>query len=353
MEAFLGEIYNWFKKNKRDLPWRQTTDPYSIWLSEIILQQTRVVQGTKYYLRFLEKFPSVKILAGATEDEVLKVWQGLGYYSRARNLHVTAKYIQNECNGVFPANFNDIVKLKGIGPYTAAAIASIAFDLSYPAIDGNVFRVFSRYFGILTPIDSDKGKKEIQQIAHELMPQKNAGFHNQALMEFGALQCVPKSPDCGNCVLRKTCYAAQNKRVDDLPVKSKKIKQKARYFYYYYMESGGSTFIEKREKNDIWRNLYQFPLLESQKQLTEKEILENATFYVNNENSIIKKLSDQKKHVLSHQVIFARLVSVEILKPESLEGKFIQVNKKDIFKFAVPRLIEEFIKDLNLNEKND
>ncbi len=352
MDTFLCTIYNWFKENKRELPWRQTTDPYYIWLSEIILQQTRVAQGTKYYLRFIERFPKVKDLADATEDEVLKEWQGLGYYSRARNLHYTAKYIQNELNGVFPSDYKEILRLKGVGHYTAAAIASIAYDLPYPAIDGNVYRVFSRYFGISTPIDSEKGKKEILQVAMDLMPQQNAGFHNQALMEFGALQCVPKSPACENCGLFNTCYAVQNNLVEKLPVKTKKIKQQNRYFYYYFIERGEIVFFEKREGDDIWKNLYQFPLFESDKLLDEDEILKRDNIpFLHDCNFNIKKLSPVKKHVLSHQIILARMVFIEIQDDKCFNKKFIQVNKKDISKFAVPRLIEEFIKDFNLDEK--
>ena len=348
MDAFLDVIYNWFKENKRDLPWRQTAEPYYIWLSEIILQQTRIVQGTKYYLRFIERFPTVKDLAEATEDEVLKEWQGLGYYSRARNLHFTAKYIHNELSGLFPCSYEEIFRLKGVGPYTAAAIASIAFDLPYPALDGNIYRVLSRYFGISSPIDSEKGRKEIEQIAIELMPEKNAGFHNQALMEFGALQCVPKSPDCKKCVLNESCFARQNKMVDKLPVKIKKIKQQIRYFYYYLIECGEIIILQKREGKDIWRNLYQFPLYESDKPLNENKIL-NVENIPSLEKCVvnIKMLTAVKKHILSHQVIFARLIFVEIENDDCLDNGFIRANKKDISKFAVPRLIEEFIKDLN------
>ena len=347
MDDFLGIIYSWFKKNMRELPWRQTTDPYRIWLSEIILQQTRVVQGTNYYLRFIEKFPSIKDLANATEEEVLKEWQGLGYYTRARNLHFTARYIQDKLNGKFPSDYKSILGLKGIGSYTAAAIASIAFDLPYPAVDGNIYRFFSRYFGISTPVDTIKGIKEIEQIAKELMPSKNAGFHAQALMEFGALQCIPKSPNCIHCVLLETCYAAQNNLVELLPVKSKKIKQRIRYFYYYFIENNENVFIEKRTGNDIWKNLYQFPLFESAKSLTEDEILKKRHLDIFSECNI-KKISGVKKHVLSHQIIFARFIYVEITGGKCINKKFIEVNKKDISKFAVPRLIEEFIDDLNL-----
>ncbi|MCG6190702.1 A/G-specific adenine glycosylase [Maribellus maritimus] len=355
MEVFLDVIYKWFKRNRRELPWRQTTEPYYIWLSEIILQQTRVAQGTKYYLRFVERFPTVNDLAKATEDEVLKAWQGLGYYSRARNLHFTAKHIQSEFNGKFPSDYKGILKLKGVGPYTAAAIASIAFDLPYATVDGNIYRVLARYYGISTPVDSSKGRKEIETIAGELVPDRNAGFHNQALMEFGALQCIPQTPDCKNCVLLRTCFAAKNKQVQQLPVKTKKIKQQKRYFYYYFIENGEKVYIEKREGKDIWRNLYQFPLFETKEPLTEGEILnntENVGFFKQCHFNI-KRLSAEKKHILSHQVIFSRLVSVEISDSRCVDPKYIQVNKKDISKFAVPRLIEEFIKELNLNEKKD
>ncbi len=349
MNDFLGVIYSWFKKNMRELPWRQTTDPYHIWLSEIILQQTRVVQGTNYYLRFIERFPTIKDLANATEEEVLKEWQGLGYYTRARNLHFTARYIKDKLNGKFPRDYDGILALKGIGPYTAAAIASIAFNLPFPTVDGNIYRVLSRYFGISEPIDSTKGKKMIEQIAKELMPKRNAGFHNQALMEFGALQCIPKSPDCKHCVLLETCYAAQNSLVEVLPVKSKKIKQRTRYFFYYYIENGENVFIEKRINNDIWKNLYQFPLFESANSFEEDELLKIRHLDIFGKCNVnIKKVSGIKKHVLSHQIIFARLIYVELAGDKCIDEKFIEVNKKDISKFAVPRLIEEFIDDLNL-----
>lgn len=353
MDVNLDQIYYWYSKNKRELPWRTTNDPYKIWISEIILQQTRVAQGTDYYLRFIEHFPNVKKLAEAHEDEVLKLWQGLGYYSRARNLHAAAKYICKELNGKFPETYDGIIKLKGAGPYTAAAIASIAFELPFPAIDGNIYRVLSRYFGISTPVDSEKGKKQIEKIAKEIMPQKNAGFHNQALMEFGALQCIPKSPDCNNCPLQISCYAAIHKKTAVLPVKGKRIKQTERFFYYYYIIYNGFTFLEKRTKNDIWKNLYQLPLFESDRNLSETEILANINELFSNEcNIIVKSVSTTKKHVLSHQVIYARCIQIKIDNPQCIRGHFVQVNQKDISTFAVPRLVEQFITELNLNENN-
>lgn len=273
MSTFLNQIYLWYDNNKRDLPWRETSDPYKIWVSEIILQQTRVAQGTSYYLRFIKTFPNIKILAQAGENEVLKLWQGLGYYSRARNLHSSAKFIMKNLNGKFPENYEDILKLKGIGPYTAAAIASIAFDLPYPAVDGNIYRVLSRYLGISTPIDSEKGKKEIHAVASDFIPAKNAGYHNQALMKFGALQCIPKSPQCANCTVSSSCFAALNKSIEMFPAKTKKTKQTQRFFYYFFIENGDFTYIEKRTKNDIWKTCTSFPFLNQTKNFQKKKLL--------------------------------------------------------------------------------
>lgn len=348
MSTILDEIYGWYKENKRELPWRSTSNPYKIWISEIILQQTRVAQGIHYFNRFIEKFPTVNQLAFATEDEVLKLWQGLGYYSRARNLHFTAKIIINEYKSEFPIEYNEILKLKGIGPYTAAAISSIAFNLPHPAIDGNVYRVLSRYFGVETAIDSTKGKKEFQKIAEDLMPPNNPGMHNQALMEFGALQCIPKSPKCNLCPVIETCYAGKNNRVAKLPLKTKKVKQSKRYFYFYYFECEDYTFIEKRTQNDIWKNLYQFPLIESKTELSEVDII-NSNLPINSGSTInIKSISAKKKHVLSHQIIYSRIIHIEIIDSNFRYDKFLRINKKDIFKFAVPRLLEQFIEDLNI-----
>lgn len=341
MNQFITQIHHWYRKNKRELPWRNTHDPYKIWISEIILQQTRVEQGKKYYLNFIERFPSLKHLAEGSEQEVLKLWQGLGYYSRARNLHFTAQFIQNELLGKFPEHYKDIIKLKGIGPYTAAAIASIAYGLPYPAIDGNVYRVLSRYFGISTPIDSGKGKKEFHELATVLLPENNPGFHNQALMEFGALQCTPKSPHCSICPLADSCYAFQKNETDKLPVKEKKTKQRNRYFYYFYIDNGEYTWLEKRIANDIWKNLYQFPLLESDKNFTDSEIAGLKTIpYLNGHPVTVKKISSQTRHVLSHQVIYATLIHIEIPETITINNNLIRIEKKSITEFPVPRLIE-------------
>ena len=348
MSIFLTEIYNWYKKNRRNLPWRETNDPYKIWLSEIILQQTRVEQGVGYYYRFIEKFPTIKKLASANENEVLKLWQGLGYYSRARNLHYSAKFIQKEFKGIFPDDYNDIIRLKGIGPYSGAAIASIAFQLPYPAVDGNIYRLITRYYGIKTPVDSSKGKNEVYSVAKELIPDNQPGIHNQALMEFGALQCTAKSPNCNSCPLYLSCYARINNMTQLLPLKSKKTKQTIRYFNYFYFDHNEFTYLEKRTKNDIWRNLYQFPLLESEKELSEYEygrldFLREIIPY-----PIIAKIFQQKKHILSHQTIYAKLIYVEVKNEFKIRPTFIRINKKDIFTFAVPKLLEHFILDLGV-----
>jgi len=340
MAGFLHDIYIWYKQNQRDLPWRKTTDPYKIWISEIILQQTRVAQGTNYYLKFIERFPTVYDLANADETDVLKLWQGLGYYSRARNLHFAAKQIIENHNGAFPSDYNAIINLKGIGPYTAAAISSIAFNLPYPAIDGNTYRVLARYFGISTPVNSEKGKKEFLKTAQELIPENNPGFHNQALMEFGALQCVPKNPECLRCPILNSCCAARSNEVNRFPVKTGKSKQRIRYFHYYFFDAGKETWLEKRTGNDIWKNLYQFPLTESNTQLTEKEILDRIPIVKPRCPLQVKSISAYRKHVLSHQIIYALLVHIEI--PENcLNGnRYLKIKKEDFSLYPVSRLME-------------
>lgn len=242
---FSTQIIEWYRTNKRDLPWRKTKNPYQIWLSEIILQQTRVEQGLSYYLKFIEKYPSIKDLANAPQDEVLKLWQGLGYYSRARNLHYTSKVITDKYKGEFPATYKEILDLKGIGEYTAAAISSFSFNLPYPVIDGNVYRVLSRVFDIDTPIDSTLGKKEFKELAYELINKNNPSEYNQAIMEFGALYCKPQSPDCENCIFTSTCLAFKTKKINELPVKSKKLKQKNRYFNYLVFIDEDYTYLKK------------------------------------------------------------------------------------------------------------
>ncbi len=342
MDNFLQNIYRWYNINKRNLPWRETSDPYKIWISEIILQQTRVDQGWVYYQNFIKRFPDIETLALAAEDEVLKLWQGLGYYSRARNLHKSAKIIQQRHQGMFPQTYPEILALKGIGPYTAAAIASIAFNLPHPVLDGNVYRFLARYFGITAPVDSTAGKKEFERLAVEIMPDCNPGFHNEALMEFGALQCVPKSPDCLSCPLVDTCSSFADKTTGQLPVKEKKAGRRFRYFCYYLIDNGNSIWLEKRTSDDIWKNLYQFPAVETPKEMTDEEAVTFEPAFLKGCTYTLKSLSSPKKHVLSHQTLHARLVHIELSKKTVHLKQYMNVLKSDLYKYPVPRLIEEF-----------
>ncbi|QKJ62390.1 A/G-specific adenine glycosylase [Flavobacterium sp. M31R6] len=306
---FHNTLIKWYLQNKRDLPWRKTTNPYPIWLSEIMLQQTRVAQGTPYFLSFTTAFPTVFDLAKANEEQVLKLWQGLGYYSRARNLHKTAQTVAFEMNGIFPDNYADLLKLKGIGEYTAAAIASFSYNECVPVVDGNVFRVLSRYFDVETDIAQASAKKEFAALAFELMPKDNPALFNQAIMEFGALQCVPKNPNCTECVFNNSCAALQKKKVDQLPVKLKKTKVRNRYFNYIVaVDDLENTIIQKRTAKGIWHNLYEFPLIETDKvedfetvaqQISQNFFQENKieSLLEYNEESIVHKLSHQHLHI--------------------------------------------------------
>ncbi len=346
MEGFKTNIYSWYSLFKRDLPWRRTDDPYKIWLSEIILQQTRVNQGQEYYLRFIENYPTLSDLAMASEDEILKLWQGLGYYSRARHLHYTARYITEHYNGVFPSDYDSILKLKGVGTYTAAAIASIAYHLPYAVVDGNVFRVLARYFGIVDPVDTNQGKKSIMEIASTLITGSDPGLHNQAIMEFGALQCVPVNPDCNKCPLHPECYAYINNQVDGLPVKKKRTKVRKRYFNYFVIFTDHSVFLKKRTENDIWKNLYEFPMIETGKKINIKKFLSDQQVqYVleNFEQVEIRNISSWQSHILSHQKIGYRFIVVHASLEKKITSHLIKVDKKDIFNFAVPKLLENFI----------
>lgn len=267
---FSDRILSWYAHNKRDLPWRKTRDPYNIWLSEIIMQQTRVAQGLPYYLRFLERFPTVGDLAAAGEEEVLKTWQGLGYYSRARNLHATARKVAGELQGQFPTTYKGLLALRGIGPYTAAAIGSICYKLPTPVVDGNVYRVLSRYFGVEIPVNSTEGSRYIADLAGRVMNLRSPGNYNQALMEFGALQCVPRNPDCGACPLSDSCVALSENKVAQLPVKLPKKAVRKRYFNYFMpVDPEFRTLLLKRKDRGIWQGLYEFPLIESDTELSD------------------------------------------------------------------------------------
>ena len=342
MMSFSNVLIKWYLQNKRDLPWRNTINPYPIWLSEIMLQQTRVAQGMPYFLSFTTAFPTVFDLAAASEEQVLKLWQGLGYYSRARNLHKTAQYIATELNGIFPDNYNDLLKLKGIGDYTAAAIASFAYNEVVPVVDGNVFRVLSRYFDIETDIAPASAKKEFAALAFELMPKDNPAIFNQAIMEFGALQCVPKSPNCSICVFNESCAALQKKKVDQLPVKSKKLKVRNRYFNYIVAsDENENTIIQKRTSKGIWHNLYEFPLLETEKEEDfdfVSEQIQNEYFKDNGISSILETNDKSIVHKLSHQHLHIKFWKVTI-KGSVKEG----INQETLKTFPFPIVIHNFI----------
>lgn len=349
MNLYSKILINWYNENKRDLPWRNISDPYKIWISEIILQQTRVNQGLSYYLRFIERFPTVSVLAEANEDDVLKYWQGLGYYSRARNLHKAARQIMSDYNGIFPTTHADVLQLAGIGEYTAAAICSFAFKQPYAVVDGNVFRVLSRLFAIDMPIDSSSGKKEFSNIAIELLPVSDSDTHNQAIMEFGALQCVPVSPDCLKCPLIEYCKAYEKGLVSQLPVKQQKTKVTHRYFNYLFIEKNGKTFLQKRRAKDVWQNLYEFPLIESDNLLSVEELSKNETFKFIFENQTevqIIKISPPVKHVLSHRIIFAQFIHVRISSQTKTIEQFIEVPLAQIDQYAVSRLMEQFLETI-------
>lgn len=339
---FSKSLIQWYLQNKRDLPWRNTIDPYFIWLSEIMLQQTRVAQGLPYFLRFTEAFPAVFDLAKADEEQVLKLWQGLGYYSRARNLHKTAQQVAFEFNGKFPANYAELLKLKGIGEYTAAAIASFAYNESVPVVDGNVYRVLSRYFEVETDIASSGAKKEFTQLAAELLPAGEANLFNQAIMEFGALQCVPKNPDCANCIFNNSCAALQKKKVAQLPIKSKKVKVRTRFFTYLVFEDEvNNTLIQKRTQKGIWHNLYEFPLLETDNDLSPEALSDLLLKHTYVENKIldISRFNEAVMvHKLTHQHLNICFWKVRVASKLS-EG----TNWKSVKKLPFPIVIHNFI----------
>lgn len=347
MNEIANKLISWYLINKRDMPWRKTRDPYRIWLSEIMLQQTRVAQGIPYYMAFTEAFPSVHDLAKADEEMVLKLWQGLGYYSRARNLHSTAKYVSKELNGIFPNNYKDLLNLKGVGDYTASAIASICFEEPKAVLDGNVFRVLSRLFNVFTPINSPKGKKEFGELADSVLDKKQPATYNQAIMEFGALQCKPQNPSCDSCVLNNNCEAYHKKKVSELPVKLKKLKVKKIYFNYIVpLTQDNRTLLNKRNEKGIWANLYEFPLLETLEQVEGEELLlpeklndiclKDTKAILFNKNPII--------HKLSHRHIYTKFWMVEISDLPSRAVAFSEIEK-----YPVPVLIANFIKDFGKN----
>ncbi len=342
MKAFSSILLKWYDHNKRDLPWRHTRDPYLIWLSEIILQQTRVAQGLSYYMRFAERFPTPRALADAPEDEVLKLWQGLGYYSRARNLHAAAKSM----NGGFPSSYEGVRALKGVGDYTAAAICSIAYQLPYAVLDGNVYRVLSRVFGITTPIDSTAGKTEFSARAQELLSQKRPGDYNQAIMDFGATVCTPATPQCEACPLAKKCNALATGRVESLPVKAQKTKISERHFHYIYVRQGKKTWLHKRGAGDVWQNLYEPPLIETP--TAGAEITQHKNFSKWFGRKKITLRVKKEKHVLSHRVIYADLYEVVLPPSAKVPEEFVAIPASELPKYAVSRLVQKLLEKAEL-----
>lgn len=344
-KSFFSKILcHWYESHQRDLPWRNTNDPYLIWISEIILQQTRVNQGYTYYIRFTDRFPDVKSLATADIDEVMKYWEGLGYYSRARNLHEAAKQIHS--SGQFPSDYDAIRKLKGVGEYTAAAIASFAFGLNYAVVDGNVYRVLSRYFGIDTPIDTTEGKKYFHSLANDLLPQiQSVATYNQAIMDFGAVQCVPKSPDCITCPLCDSCFAHNQSAIDNYPVKTKKLQIKNRYLNYFIIRVDNEIWLRRREDKDIWQGLYEPFLIETNNEsdlikIVEQEMLSSIKFSSRKEQKVIAM---NIHHQLTHRTLICNFVEiVSEIKPSiefQRKGRWFDVD--EIGDLAFPKVIEK------------
>ncbi len=345
-KEFSRLLLTWDRRsNSRQMPWKGEKDPYRIWLSEIILQQTRVEQGWEYYNRFIKTFPDIRRLAAAPDKKVFKLWEGLGYYSRCRNLLATARYITNERKGIFPDTYEAIKSLKGVGPYTAAAIASFAFGLPHAVVDGNVFRVLSRVFGIAKPIDSGDGKKYFTALAEELLDKKQPGRYNQALMDFGAVVCKPQSPQCPGCPFRKSCCAYIQNKTDQLPVKSKKTGVRHRRFYYLVLESGNEKFIRQRREKDIWQDLFEFPFIESAKSIPVNQVLTAAVeqHLIPKENTDIISVSPEYRQQLSHQKITATFIRIRSGKKRFRPDGCIRMNKKNTGHYPFPRLIRRYL----------
>lgn len=342
---FSKTLIQWYLQNDRDLPWRKTKNPYFIWLSEIILQQTRVAQGMPYYLAFKDAFPTIFDLANASETEVLKLWQGLGYYSRARNLHFAAKQVVNDFGGVFPSSYEKIIQLKGVGDYTASAIASICFKEPHAVVDGNVYRVLARYFNVSTPINSTKGNKEFKALAQELIDEDQPGTFNQAIMEFGALHCKPQNPLCNSCPFSSSCLALKHKTIKELPFKEKKLKIKKRYFNYLVVrDRDGNTLLKERTGKGIWQGLFEFPLIESDHLVNAETIKKEVLFQQLFSEKTLPILYNEKEivHKLSHQHLHTRFWIIE--EPTILEKT---ISWEEIEQYPVPILIANFIKSFS------
>lgn len=336
----------WYKPNHRDLPWRKTKDPYAIWVSEVILQQTRVAQGLSYYYRFLQAFPTVQALAEAPLDDVMRVWQGLGYYTRARNMHAAAKQVVSEHGGKFPDAYEGLRSLRGVGDYTASAIGAFAFNIPRPAVDGNVYRIWSRIFGVFTPTDTPAGQKELYQIAFEQLDRQRPCLFNQAIMDFGGTMCTPKNPLCGDCPVSDVCYAFRNNAVALLPVKSKKLKVSNRYFAYLMIRHKDDTFIRQRDGKDIWRSLYEFPLIETSGSTSLKALEKTQEWreMFGNVKPTVLHVSPRLKHALSHQRLFTQFYIMEVKTISYfLSTNFIRVKADSMGEYPTSRLIDSYM----------
>jgi A/G-specific adenine glycosylase len=344
---FSTELLEWNKtQNQREMPWKNEKDPYKIWISEIILQQTRVQQGVQYYNRFITAFPTVKHIIDAKESQVFKLWEGLGYYSRCKNIIASANYISNELGGRFPDNFNDILQLKGIGNYTASAIASFAYNLPHAVLDGNVFRVLSRFFGITEAIDNSEGKKIYSMIAGELLDKKNPAVYNQAIMDFGATICKPQLPLCNACPLKHRCKAFTKDIVHILPIKEKIINRKYRWFYYLLIKWNNKLYVRKRTTKDIWQNLNEFVLLETEKHISVSALQASASFLeiFNSNEFTLNSVSKLYKQQLTHQTISGRFLNINIKAKLNIQGyKVMPINQLNLLPF--PKFITTYLKD--------
>lgn len=341
--TFSEALLSWYNLNKRDLPWRNTSSPYIIWISEIILQQTRVEQGLPYFYKFIENYPTVTDFANASEDEILRLWQGLGYYSRGRNMLKTARVVKEIYGGNFPSSYSELVKLTGIGQYTASAISSFAANEARAVVDGNVYRVLARYFGINEPINSTAGKKIFQQVADEVLNQEHPGLHNQAIMEFGATLCKPKNPACRTCPVRTGCYAFLHQATTALPVKLKTVKVKDRYFNYLLFTDGKTIIMNKRGIGDIWANMYDLPLIETTSLLTVDEVLNLSEIKkILPEDAKPAEIFPIQKHVLTHQRLHIRFL-LFVYKPIKLEIEWFSIEVENLKKLALPQIIFIFL----------